>query len=82
MSNVDIATEFANLIVAQRGFEADAKAVTTFDQITQDTIALNSRRRLAALPRSAAPDTFRREPRQFLYVPNEKNRIYAIESLT
>lgn len=40
MSNVDIATEFANLIVAQRGFEADAKAVTTFDQITQDTIAL------------------------------------------
>jgi len=40
LSNVDIATEFANLIVAQRGFEADAKAVTTFDQITQDTIAL------------------------------------------
>jgi flagellar hook protein FlgE len=40
LSNVDIATEFANLIVAQRGYEADAKAVTTFDQITQDTIAL------------------------------------------
>ncbi len=40
LSNVDIATEFASLIVAQRGFEADAKAVTTFDQITQDTIAL------------------------------------------
>ncbi len=40
LSNVDIATEFANLIVAQRGFEADAKAVTTFDQILQDTIAL------------------------------------------
>ncbi len=40
LSNVDIATEFANLIVAQRGFEADAKAVTTFDQITQDTISL------------------------------------------
>src|SRR5258708_39927087 len=40
LSNVDIATAFANLIVAQRGFEADAKAVTTFDQITQDTIAL------------------------------------------
>jgi flagellar hook protein FlgE len=39
-SNVDIATEFAKLIVAQRGFEADAKAVTTFDQVTQDTIAL------------------------------------------
>lgn len=40
LSNVDIATEFARLIVAQRGFEADAKAVTTFDQITQATIAL------------------------------------------
>ncbi len=40
LSNVDIATEFAKLIVAQRGYEADAKAVTTFDQITQDTIAL------------------------------------------
>jgi flagellar hook protein FlgE len=39
-SNVDISTEFANLIVAQRSFEADAKAVTTFDQISQDTIAL------------------------------------------
>jgi hypothetical protein len=32
---VDIATEFANLIVAQRAFEANAEAVTTFDQITQ-----------------------------------------------
>jgi flagellar hook protein FlgE len=39
-SNVDISTEFANLIVAQRSFEADAKAVTTFDQVSQDTIAL------------------------------------------
>jgi flagellar hook protein FlgE len=40
LSNVDIATEFANLIVAQRAFEADAKAITTFDQITQATINL------------------------------------------
>ena len=40
LSNVDIATEFANLIVAQRAFQADAKVVTTFDQITQDTINL------------------------------------------
>ncbi len=40
LSNVDIASEFANLIVAQRAFEANAKAVTTFDQITQDTINL------------------------------------------
>jgi flagellar hook protein FlgE len=40
LSNVDIAKEFASLIVAQRGFEANARAVTTFDQITQDTINL------------------------------------------
>jgi flagellar hook protein FlgE len=39
-SNVDIATEFANLIVAQRSYEANARVVTTFDQVTQATIAL------------------------------------------
>ena len=32
--------QIANLIVAQRAFQADAKVVTTFDQITQDTINL------------------------------------------
>ncbi len=37
-SNVDISTEFANLIVAQRSFEANSKTVTAFDTITQDTI--------------------------------------------
>lgn len=37
-SNVDISTQFANLIVAQRAFEANAKSVTTFDTVTQDTI--------------------------------------------
>jgi flagellar hook protein FlgE len=40
LSNVDIAKEFAAMIVAQRGFQANARAVTTFDQITQDTINL------------------------------------------
>ncbi|MDT8066848.1 MAG: flagellar hook protein FlgE [Terriglobia bacterium] len=40
LSNVDIASEFARLILAQRGFEANAKAITTFDEITQDTINL------------------------------------------
>lgn len=39
-SNVDIATEFSNLIMAQRAYEANAKSVTTFDQIYQDTINL------------------------------------------
>jgi flagellar hook protein FlgE len=40
LSNVDISTEFANLIVAQRAFEANTKTVTTFDTVTQDTIAM------------------------------------------
>jgi flagellar hook protein FlgE len=40
LSNVDIAKEFSALIVAQRGFEANARAITTFDEITQDTINL------------------------------------------
>jgi flagellar hook protein FlgE len=40
LSNVDISKEFAAMIVAQRGFQANARAVTTFDEITQDTINL------------------------------------------
>jgi len=40
LSNVDIATEFAAMIVAQRGFQANARVVTTFDEVTQDTINL------------------------------------------
>ncbi|MBZ5655248.1 MAG: flagellar hook protein FlgE [Acidobacteriia bacterium] len=39
-SNVDIAQEFAALIVAQRSYEANARCVTTFDQVAQDTINL------------------------------------------
>jgi flagellar hook protein FlgE len=37
-SNVNISTEFSELIIAQRAFEANAKSVTTFDTVTQDTI--------------------------------------------
>ena len=37
-SNVNISAEFSNLIIAQRGFEANSKAITTFDTITQETI--------------------------------------------
>ena len=37
-SNVNISSEFSDLIIAQRGFEANSKAVTTFDTITQETI--------------------------------------------
>lgn len=40
LSNVDISKEFAAMIVAQRAFEANARAVTTFDEITQATINL------------------------------------------
>ena len=39
-SNVDISTEFANLIVAQRAFEAAAKTETTFDSISKDVLAM------------------------------------------
>jgi flagellar hook protein FlgE len=39
-SNVDIAGEFASLIIAQRSYEANARVVTTFDQVAQDTINL------------------------------------------
>jgi flagellar hook protein FlgE len=39
-SNVDIAQEFTNLIVYQRGYEANGKVVTTADQLSQDTINL------------------------------------------
>jgi flagellar hook protein FlgE len=37
-SNVSISTEFSDLIIAQQGFEANSKAVTTFNQVSQDTI--------------------------------------------
>lgn len=39
-SNVSIATEFAKLIVAQQAYSANAKSVTTFNQISQATIAM------------------------------------------
>ena len=39
-STVDIATEFTNLIVYQRAYEANGKVVTTADQLSQDTINL------------------------------------------
>ena len=38
-SNVDIATEFSDLIVAQRSFEANSKTVTTLDTVAQDVIS-------------------------------------------
>jgi flagellar hook protein FlgE len=39
-SNVNIATEFAKLIVAQQAYSANAKSITTFNQVSQATIAM------------------------------------------
>jgi flagellar hook protein FlgE len=39
-SNVDISREFAQLILAQRGFQANARVVTTLDEVTQEAINL------------------------------------------
>ena len=41
-SNVDLSTEFANLIVAQQGYEANAKVLTTLDQVSQATLQVVS----------------------------------------
>ena len=39
-SNVNLSTEFANMIVAQQGYEANAKALTMLTQISQATIQM------------------------------------------
>jgi len=39
-SNVDVAAEFAKMIVAQQAYSANAKTVTTMDQISQATIQM------------------------------------------
>ncbi|NNE69655.1 MAG: flagellar hook protein FlgE [Rhodothermales bacterium] len=40
MSNVDLATEFTDMIVAQRGYQAGARVITTSDEILQETVNL------------------------------------------
>jgi flagellar hook protein FlgE len=40
MSNVDLAAEFTNLIVAQRGFQANSRVITTSDELLQDLVNL------------------------------------------
>ena len=39
-SNVDIAKEFTNLIILQRGYQANTRVITTVDEISQETINL------------------------------------------
>jgi flagellar hook protein FlgE len=38
MSNVDLSQEFTGLIIAQRGFQANSKVITTSDQILNDLV--------------------------------------------
>ena len=40
MSNVDLAQEFTNMIIAQRGFQANGKVITTSDQMLEELVSL------------------------------------------
>jgi flagellar hook protein FlgE len=40
MSNVDLAQEFTDMIVAQRGFQANGKVITTSDQMLSDLLGI------------------------------------------
>ena len=40
LSNVDIATEFVNMLIAQRGYQANSKIITTTDNVLQEAINL------------------------------------------
>ena len=38
MSNVELSQEFTNLILAQRGFQANSKLITTSDEMIQELV--------------------------------------------
>lgn len=40
MSNVDLSAEFTNLIIAQRGFQANSRVITTSDELLQELVNL------------------------------------------
>ncbi|MDQ1913314.1 flagellar hook-basal body complex protein [Paenibacillus sp. GD4] len=40
MSNVDLTAEFTEMIVAQRGFQANSRIITTSDQVLQEVVNL------------------------------------------
>ena len=40
MSNVDLASEFTDLIIAQRGFQANSRVITTSDEVLQSLVNL------------------------------------------
>ena len=40
MSNVDLAQEFTSMITAQRGFQANARTITTSDSMLEELVNL------------------------------------------
>lgn len=40
MSNVDLSSEFTSLIIAQRGFQANSRVITTSDEVLQELVNL------------------------------------------
>lgn len=40
MSNIDLAKEFTDMIVAQRGFQANSRVITTSDQVLEELVNL------------------------------------------
>ncbi len=42
LSNVDLSKEFANMITAQRGYQANARIITTTDDILEETVRLKT----------------------------------------
>ncbi|MGZ4304794.1 MAG: flagellar basal body rod C-terminal domain-containing protein [Solirubrobacteraceae bacterium] len=40
MSNVDMATEFTNMIQAERGYQANSSVISTADQMLQTLVQL------------------------------------------
>lgn len=40
MSNVDLTNEFTEMIVSQRGFQANSRIITTSDEVLQEVVNL------------------------------------------
>jgi len=40
MSNVDLSEQFTDMIITQRGFQANSRTITTSDQMLQELINL------------------------------------------
>jgi flagellar hook protein FlgE len=42
MSNVDLSQQLTNLIIAERGFQANSKVITTSDEVLQTLVNLKN----------------------------------------